>query len=180
MFERFAAAARQAVTDAREEAGWAGQDKISSEHLLVSLLREPGPAADAMAAAGLDVESLRARLPRSTSEAPPDLDAEALATIGIDLDAVRRATDAAFGPGALDRAGWRGRARLPFAPDAKHTLVGAVRHAQQLSHRQISSGHLLLGILDQKGNGALTALADAGTDIAALRVDVLRRTSAAA
>lgn len=180
MLERFAAAARRAVTDARQEAGRAGQDKIRSEHLLVSLVREPGPAADALAAVGLGVESLRARLPRGTHEAPPDLDSEALSTLGIDLDVVRRATDATFGPGALDRARWRGRGRLPFAPDARQALAGAVRQAQRHGHRQISSGHLLFGILDQPGNGALTLLAQAGADIAALRADVLRRLGAAA
>jgi len=32
-----------------------------------------------------------------------ELDAEALATIGIDLDEVRRRVEEAFGPGALER-----------------------------------------------------------------------------
>jgi ATP-dependent Clp protease ATP-binding subunit ClpA len=179
MFERFALAARQAVVDVRLEAGWAGQDQIRSEHILVGLLRQPGPASDALTAAGLDVGSLRTRLPRGTGGAQDDLDADALATLGIDLDAVRRAADASFGPGALDRAR-RGRARLPFAQDARQSLAGAVRHAQQLSQSEISSGHLLLGILDQRHNGALTVLADAGTDIPALRADVLRRIGLAA
>ncbi len=180
MLERFAKAAREAVLDARDEAVWAGQDTIRSEHVLVGLLREPGPAAEALTAAGLDVESLRASLPRGDHDSPARLDAGALATLGIDLDAVRRATDAAFGRGALDRVRVPGRSALKFAPDARQTLAGAVRHAQQGGLRQISSGHLLLGILDQKRNGALTLLARAGADIAALRADVLRRLSAAA
>ena len=71
-----------------------------------------------------------------------------------------------------------GHARLPVADDAKQSLAGAVRQAQQLSQRQISSGHLLLGILDQQRNGALTVLTQAGADVAALRADVLRRISA--
>lgn len=178
MFERFAMAARQAVLDARTEAGWAGQDQVRSEHILVGLLRQPGPAADALTEAGLDLDGLRTRLPRGTG-GPGDLDADALATLGIDLDAVRRAADASFGPGALDRAG-RGRARLAFAPDARQTLARAVRHAQQSSQPEISSGHLLLGILDQPSSGALTVLAAAGTDVPALRADVLRRIGLAA
>jgi ATP-dependent Clp protease ATP-binding subunit ClpA len=180
MYERFAQTARQAVLDARLEAELAGQDKICSEHLLLSLLREPGPGADALTAAGLDAESLRPRLPRGDRELPAGLDADALATLGINLDAVRRATDAAFGQGALDRVRLPGRSRLPFAPDARQTLAGAVRQAQHLSHRQITSGHLLLGILDQKESGALTVLAKAGADIPALRADVLRRIGVAA
>lgn len=175
MFEQFALAARQAVADARQEAAQAGQEQIRSEHVLLGLLREPGVAADALTAAGVDTESLRARLPRGDHKPPPDLDAAALSTLGIDLDAVRRATDAAFGPGALDRARVPGRFRMPLSPDAKQALVGALRHAQQDGQRQISSGHVLLGILEQKRNGALTVLAGAGTDIEALRADVVRR-----
>jgi ATP-dependent Clp protease ATP-binding subunit ClpA len=178
MFERFEPAARQAFVDAREEANRAGQDKICSEHLLVGLLREPGPAADALTAAGLELTSIRARLPRGGASADPGLDADALASLGIDLDAVRRATDSAFGPGALDRAAVSGQRRLPFADDAKESLVGAVRQAQQLRQQKISSGHMLIGILDQQRNGALTVLSLAGADIAALRADVLRRITA--
>lgn len=178
MFERFEPGARQAFVDAREEASRAGQNKISSEHLLVGLLREPGPAADALTAAGLELGSLRARLPRGAAHAGPGLDADALASLGIDLDAVRRATEAAFGPGALDGVRLPGERRLPFADDARQSLIGAVRQAQQLRQQTISSGHMLIGILDQDRSGALAVLSEAGTDITALRADVLRRMTA--
>jgi len=174
MLERFDPAARQAVTDAFTEARRAGQGEVRSEHLLVGLLTEPGPAADALAAAGLDQAEVRRRLPRGPFESA-DLDADALASVGIDLDTVRRAADAAFGPGALDRAGQTGRSRLPIAPDAKLALAGAVRQAQQLRQRRISSAHLLLGSLEQRGTGALTVLSQAGADIAALRADTMSR-----
>jgi ATP-dependent Clp protease ATP-binding subunit ClpA len=179
MFERFEPGARQAFVDAREEASRTGQGKIGSEHLLVGLLREPGPAADALTAAGLELGSLRARLPRRAADAgPAGLDAHALASLGIDLDAVRRATEAAFGPGALEGVRLPGERRLPFADDTRQSLVGAVRQAQQLRQQTISSGHMLIGILDQDRSGALTVLSEAGTDVAALRADVLRRITA--
>lgn len=177
MFERFEPAARQAFVDARNEAGRAGQDKIRSEHVLLGLLAEPGKAADAMTAAGLTLPDLRARVARGKHETPAGLDSDALASLGIDLDTVRRATDAAFGPGALDRAPVPGRKRLPIADDAKQTLVGALRQAERLGQRQITSGHMLIAIIDQPRNGALTLLADVGADVSALRADVLRRIS---
>jgi ATP-dependent Clp protease ATP-binding subunit ClpA len=180
VLERFAAAARQALVDARYEAGRAGQDKIHSEHLLLGLLAEPGEAADAMSAAGLALEDLRARVPRGSHPGPASLDTEALAALGIDLDAVRRATDATFGPGALDNVVIPGHKRLPMADDAKQALAGALKQAIRLGQRQISSGHMLLGILDQRRNGALKVLAEAGADVGALRADVLRRVTAAA
>jgi ATP-dependent Clp protease ATP-binding subunit ClpA len=180
MLERFEPDARQALADARQEASWAGQDKIRSEHMLLGLLREPGPAADALAAAGLDEQAVRRQVPRGGCYLTGELDAEALATLGIDLDAVRRATDAAFGPGALDRAPVAGRPRPAFADEARKTLVGAIRQAQHEHRRTISSAHLLLGILDQPRSGALTVLKKTGTDIPALRADVLARLAAPA
>jgi len=180
MLERFTIGARQAVEDARAEAGLAGQDRIRSEHLLIGLLLEPGPAADALAAAGLDADALRMQLPGGPLKPDSALDGDALASLGIDLDAVRRATDAAFGRGALDRLVVPGRRRLRLSDDARQTLAGAVRHAQHLSARQITSGHLLLAILDQKGSRALSVLGQAGADIPALRGDVLRRIGEAA
>ncbi len=180
MLERFTSEARQALVDARDEAGRAGQDKIRSEHLLLGLLAEPGQAADAMSAAGLALEDLRARVPRGNHPGPPSLDADALAALGIDLDAVRRATDATFGAGALDDVVVPGRKRLPMADDAKQALARALKQAVRMGQRQITSGHVLLGILEQQRNGALTVLAAAGADIGALRVDVIRRVTTAA
>jgi ATP-dependent Clp protease ATP-binding subunit ClpA len=178
MFEQFEPAARQACFDARAEAGRAGQDKVGAEHMLLGLLAEPGPAADALTAAGLDLDGLRARIPRGDRDTSPDLDAGALATLGIDLDAVRRAADAAFGRGALDRAAGAGRLRLRFADDARQSLAGAVKQTHHLGQRQITTGHLLLGILDQKGNVAISVLSQSGTDLGALRADVLARLTA--
>jgi ATP-dependent Clp protease ATP-binding subunit ClpA len=137
-------------------------------------------ARQAVEDARADADTLRTRLPRGTRESDDPLAGDALASLGIDLDAVRRATDAAFGRGALDRVTVPGRRRLRFADDAKQTLAGGVRLAAHQGHRQITSGHLLFGILDQTGNGALTVLTQAGADVEALRADVLRRIGAAA
>ena len=65
-----------------------------------------------------------------------------------------------------------------MADDTKRTMVGAVRQAAKLGQRQIGSGHMLIGIIDQPRNGALAVLTQAGTDIAALRADVMRRITA--
>jgi ATP-dependent Clp protease ATP-binding subunit ClpA len=175
MLEQFEPAARLALADARNEAGHAGQRQIRSEHVLLGLLAEPGLAADALTAAGLDVTDLRSRIPHSGNSVPPALDAEALASLGIDLDAVRRATDAAFGRGALDLVVPAGRKLLPIADDTREMLVRAVREAHRSGRRTISSGHMLLGILDQQRNGALALLTDAGADVTALRTDIRQR-----
>lgn len=183
MFERFHQDARRVVIRAQREAAQAGQSLIGCEHLLLGLLAEPGPAAAALAAAGLDLPALRDRLPRASHEHADPLDADALASVGIDLDQVQRAAEARFGPGALDRAG-QARARRPgrmrFTADAKKALELAVRATVGLRNREITGGHLLIGIIDQGRNCALDLLATAAADTAALRTDVLRRLTAAA
>ena len=65
-----------------------------------------------------------------------------------------------------------------MAEDTKRMLVGAVRHAHQHGEREVTSGHLLIGILDQPDNCARTILTETGTDLQALRADVLRRLDA--
>jgi ATP-dependent Clp protease ATP-binding subunit ClpA len=183
VFERFRQDARRVVVRARDEAARTGQDQIGCEHLLPGLLTEPGPAAAAMTAAGLELTALRDRLPRTSRPEPDPLDADALASVGIDLDQVRRAAEAAFGPGALDRARHgpaRKPGRMPLTAEAKKALELALRAAVGLRHRELTSGHLLIGIIDQGHNGALDLLAASAIDAAGLRADVLSRMTAAA
>jgi ATP-dependent Clp protease ATP-binding subunit ClpA len=168
-------AARQAVLAARNEASRAGERQIRSEHFLLGLMAVPGPAASTLEAGGIQLADVRRHMPTGAGAASAGLDSEALASIGIDLDTIRRATDAAFGPGALDRAARPRSERTTFADDAKQVIIGAVRSAETLGQRQISTGHLLLGALEQDHGGAVTVLTQAGADIPALRADVLSR-----
>lgn len=184
MFEKFHPDAREAIVRSKEEALRLGQPEIGTEHLLVALMTGRGMACDALTAAGVDTADLRARLQHGSASAAPPLDADALASLGIDLDAVRRATDAAFGPGSLDRVPARrqrgGRSGPRMAQSHKQAIELALRSAVRLDHRHISSGHLLLGLLDQPASPAVTVLTDAGVDITRLREDVAQRMIAAA
>ncbi|MGY1729077.1 Clp protease N-terminal domain-containing protein [Geodermatophilus sp. SYSU D01062] len=167
MFERFAAEARSVVLLAREEARAAGADSVDPVHLLVALAAAPGPAGPLLAAAGVHVTDLRAGLSPSGGGA---LDAEALAALGIDLDRVRAAAEAAFGPGALDRAGRPRRAGYArFGPGSKEALKEALRAALVRGDRVIDGRHLLAGVLEVGDPAVSAALARAGTDVAALR-----------
>jgi ATP-dependent Clp protease ATP-binding subunit ClpA len=185
MFEKFHPDAREAIVRSKEEALRLGQPEIGTEHLLLALLTGRGLAAEALAAAGVEAEDLRARLPLGGATTADPLDADALASIGIDLDAVRRASDAAFGPGSLDRNPGRRRRRggvgsPRMARSHKQAIELALRSAVRLDQRHISSGHLLLGVLDQPANPAVAVLTDAGVDIPRLREDIARRMTAAA
>jgi ATP-dependent Clp protease ATP-binding subunit ClpA len=81
-----------------------------------------------------------------------DEDAQALSAIGIDLDAVREAVEATFGPGALDPEPPKGCARIPFTPRAKKVLELSLREALRLQHNYIGTEHILLGLI-REGDG---------------------------
>jgi ATP-dependent Clp protease ATP-binding subunit ClpA len=182
MFERFQQDARQSVVLAQEEARGLRHGYIGCEHLLLGLAAyRTGPAADALAAVGLDLPNLRQRVAAEFAGTGNTLDADALALLGIDLDEVRRAAEATFGPGALDRPPGRFcGGHIPFTPRAKKSLELALREAVRLKHREISSGHVLLGILREGGNMGAKLIADAGIRFDDLRDDVVRRLTAAA
>lgn len=148
MFERFTSEARDVAVGAQTQARERGDAAIRPEHLLLALLAQADSSAQrVLAQLGADPVALRdAARPTRPPDSP---DPEALATIGVDLDAVRRAVEAAFGPGALDRPSPAGRCRghIPFTPDAKKTLELALREALALGDRHIGSEHVLLGLL---------------------------------
>ena len=182
MFERFSTQARQAVQLALSEARRLRASRIGAQHLLLGLAHSrSGPAAAALRAAGLEVAGLR-ELAAAQPDAAP-LDADSLALLGVDLDQVRRAAEAAFGPGSLDRPARSepdARTRARMTSEAKEAMTLALRLAQTRGDKEISSGHLLAGIIDQGDNGALRLLAAADVNPAALRADAIRRMAAAA
>jgi ATP-dependent Clp protease ATP-binding subunit ClpA len=144
MFERFTDRAREAVVRAQEEARTLGHRWIGTEHLLLGVAADgEGLAARVLSDAGVTLEELRdavaAHIGRGSAH-----DADALAAIGIDLDAVRRAVESAFGEGALERT----RAGcVPFTPRAKRALELALREARHLGHDFIGTEHILLGLV---------------------------------
>jgi ATP-dependent Clp protease ATP-binding subunit ClpA len=183
MFERFTRDAREIVVGAQQVARETRSATIDTRHLVVALADGVGPVPAALRSAGLEPDDVAARARRSVTSGEP-LDADALAAIGVDLDAVRRQTDQVFGAGALDRAGRRPSRRgghVPFTKDAKKALELSLREAVRLHDKSIETRHLLLGILRSDcpgGNVLAAALHDAGTDVAALRAAVERRDAA--
>ena len=148
MFERFTASARGTVVRAQEEAADAGDHHVGTEHVVVALAQDDGVAGAVLRDAGVTAESLRRWLRQvpGDDESSGRLDADALQSIGIDLDDVRRSVEETFGAGALDdvpdRSGGRrwGRSKhIPFTARAKKSLElraapgdHARRHADRL------------------------------------------------
>jgi ATP-dependent Clp protease ATP-binding subunit ClpA len=200
MFERFTHAAREAVIRAQVEARELRQAPIGTEHTLLSLLAdEAGAVACAPALRERDVDApfVRAEIirrvgqgtePEADDWAEKDAeDAAALKAIGIDLEAVRRAIEENFGPGALRlprnvqpkrrgllRRFYGGSGHIPFSDRNKKVLELSLREALRLKHNYIAPEHIMLGILREGHGLAAAILADAGVDFDDLRDQVTR------
>jgi Clp amino terminal domain, pathogenicity island component len=193
MFERFTDKARAAVILARTEAGERG-DQIRPVYLLHALASGEGVAAQVLAGLGVDPGDIGRRLDRTAplrkplAAGPPGGDAEALASIGIDLDEIRRKVEENFGPGALERApaSPQGTGRITMTREAKQSVELAAREARALRHSYIGTEHLLLGLLgaaerNPRGDFSAETVGDLGIDPAQVRqriLDVLRSASA--
>lgn len=202
MFERFTHDARTAVVGAQHECRALGHPVIETSHLLLSLLAGASPAAGVLRARGVTHERaakalevvLGAVSPQAgTPAATAEDDAAALAALGVDLERIRTSLEAAFGPGALERASssrgrrWRpglssllssrrpvrgSGGHLPFGPEARKALELSLREALRLGDGYIGDEHLLLGLL--RGGEATVAgrmLVVLEVDTAALRGD---------
>ena len=168
MFERFTEDAREVVVHAQAEARALGHDWIGTEHLLLGAALARGPVAGVLAANGATPDALRAAV-REEIGSSPTLDGEALATLGIDLDEIRRRVEATFGEGALERRRPRRAGHLPFTPRAKKALELALREAIAAGDGFIGTEHVLLSVLRDEKALATSALRRTGAAPARVR-----------
>jgi hypothetical protein len=129
MLERFTGDARGVVTGARDGALRLGHDWIGCEHLLLALTATGGEVGTILRDQGITPDRVRSETVRLAGAGRGAslfdvLDRDALASIGIDLDAVRGKVEAAFGPGAFTAAPARQRRR-------RHWVRRRVRRARQ-------------------------------------------------
>jgi ATP-dependent Clp protease ATP-binding subunit ClpA len=185
-FERFGDSARRVLVLAGDEACSLGHDFIGTEHVLLGLAAQTdSPVARVLSHHGLTRGRIRGYVCRivgpgaSRPRVDPDIDAEALATLGIDLDEVRRRVEETFGAGALAARppGQRHDHSIgPLTPRAKHALELALREARHERSNSIAPRHIALGLLRTDGvagrllahhnvtRAALQAASDNGPD----------------
>jgi hypothetical protein len=161
VFERFTEQAHLLLDVAREEAERLDHRYLGPEHVLLGVLAEGhSRAAQVLGAHGVELAVAQAELlglaGRGLVPTPRPSDAELLDTLGIDLDAVRRNTEQAYGFRAVREAtwrvtrrrGWRG-GRVVWTP-----LCGPpffAKRALQLASEQASAlGHGEIGAVDRQ------------------------------
>ena len=143
MFERFTERARQVVVLAQDEARELRHDYIGTEHVLLGLLREEDGVA-----------------------------ARVLASLGVELDAVRDEVVKIVGSGDEEPTG-----QIPFTPRAKKVLELALREALTIGHNYVGTEHLLLGIAREGEGVASRILDDLGADAERIRDEVINALS---
>ncbi|MGF7236281.1 MAG: Clp protease N-terminal domain-containing protein, partial [Frankia sp.] len=203
MIARFTPESRRVIAAARYEALRMNHPAISSGHLLLGLLRpESGPAGRALSDLGVTRAVVEALVAERSPKRPGDRsdgfepgDAEALRSIGIDLDEVRRRVEATFGPRAFAPARvtpirrWT-RTRPRLTDEAKQALRLGRREVSAAgrgpsgrcpagsrvrgsvgsrSRRRYGADHLLLGVSLVAGGIGATILRDLGVTVADLR-----------
>jgi ATP-dependent Clp protease ATP-binding subunit ClpA len=182
MFERFTGDARAAVEAAQREAAELRHDWIGTEHVLLGVLVAGGPGARLLGGFGVEAVAVRADVVRIIGRGEDDLDADALAVLGIDLDAVRERVERAFGPGALRprRRCRRGgvSVSLPFTPRAKKALELSLREGIALGARELCGEHLVLGLLHEGDGVAARILRERGVALDDVRARVANRPAA--
>jgi ATP-dependent Clp protease ATP-binding subunit ClpA len=156
MLDRFSPEASAVVHQAQEEAIELGHDYVGTEHLLLGLLGDEGVEA-ILASVGVRGVDVRADLAEIVGECearrPIRPDPEALRSLGIDLDEVRRRVEETFGPGALEATcAWQRGHALRLTPRSKKSLELALRESMALGHGHIEPVHVLLGLL-REGEG---------------------------
>jgi hypothetical protein len=125
MLERFTGDARGVVTGARASALRLGHDWVGCEHLLLALATAGGEVGVILRDQGITPERVTWEAVRLAgagrgASLSDVLDRDALASIGIDLDAVRGKVEAAFGPGAFTAAPGPGPRRRHWARRRVH------------------------------------------------------------
>ena len=180
---------RPILAAARREAELARHGYVGLEHLLISLtLPEAPETAQLLAEHGLTTQRTRDAVwlvvDSGRGDGPRFDPATLLATLGIDLDQIRRHVEAQFGPNAIANlyaspVGWNLRPRGPLcdlglSPQLKHAIDGALGRCWDTAPSQLYE-RLLLHSLDSDSDALKAVLSELDASVAQLRAAVTAR-----
>lgn len=140
----------RAVALAEAEARSAGSSRLGTEHLLLGLLGDSeGGAARLLGGAGVTLAAARRKVAEAVGQRPAEPDTDARSATGV--------------VGAIERS-----------PRAERALGRAFRFSREGQSREVTSEHLLLGVLDVEGTAG-QVLRGLGIDLDNLRATVESR-----
>jgi hypothetical protein len=179
---------RPILAAARGEAELARHGYVGLEHLLISLTLPEVSETARLVEHGLTTQRTRDAVwlvvGSGRGDGPRFDPATLLATLGIDLDQIRRHVEAQFGPNAIDDlyaspVGWNLRPRGPLcdlglSPQLKRAVDNALGHCWDNAPPQIHE-RLLLHSLDSDSDALKAVLSELNTSIGQLRAAVTAR-----
>jgi hypothetical protein len=180
---------RPVLSSARAEAELARHGYVGLEHLLISFTHPTAPeTAQALAEQGITTQRSRDAVwlvvGSGRGDGPRFSPATLLATLGIDLDQIRRQVDAQFGPDAIHNlysgpVGWNLRPRGPLcdlglSPQLKRVIDNALGHCWDNAPPQLHE-RLLLQVLDSGSDAVRAVLDELDTPVGPLRAAVAAR-----
>ena len=139
MYERFTERARKVLFLSQQEAKRLGHNYVGTEHLLLGLVAEGEGVA-----------------------------AQALQTIGINLQKVRSEVEKIIGSGDAPYLG-----DVALTPRAKRVLELALDEGRQLGHNYVGTEHIILGLIRESEGVAAQVLKNMGADLEKVRKQVL-------
>ena len=196
MTRYFTQEARAIAEQAFEHAIRLGHPYLGGEHFLLAMSAASQPAGAVLREHGATPERVEAEIVRlSGGGLFGDLDRDALAAVGVDIDAVRATTEASFGREALTRASqaayrkppwfdlrprsgaWRkDGVFLPHGPGAMQAQITATRRAQgRDAAKPAGVEDLALGVLAISEGLVPSILSALGVSGPALSTGVLDR-----
>ncbi len=144
-----------------QEARRLGHHHIGSEHVLLAITSDrAGTVANALDRLGVPPDVIHEEIRRRAGSPPPTaIDPQALAALGIDLDAVRARVEQTFGEGALEetRTGC-----MRVEPCLKQVLGHALDRA---GGAPLGDEHVLLGMLSVPDSDAARVLSQLGVTL---------------
>src|SRR5690606_39013236 len=141
MFGRYSERAQRVIVLAQEEARRLNYNYVGTEHLLLGLIREGTGIA-----------------------------AEALQSLGINLDQVRGEVEKIIGRGNAPMTG-----EIGYTPRAKKVVMElAPEEARLLGHNYVGTEHILLGLIREGEGVAAKVLENMGADLDRVRQTVIK------
>jgi hypothetical protein len=146
MFERFTPDARTIVVHAQNHARRLGHRYIGPEHILLATVSTSEPASEVMRAHGVTPGLVEEEIVRRVGLGAGaglfgGLDRDALATIGIDLDAVRARIEASFGPQVLSNAAQAAHRDLRRRPGPRAPRLVRSWRRRRRARRGVAMAH---------------------------------------